>query len=150
MPLRKSLLAAFQYWSRIQKTLSIQGRPLLIPRFLLALNQLVESAGRLGWWIDPVRTVAASVALAYPKFKLDAEQQGELLADYLPWCETVRISSPPPLTPGCRDVYDQPFLQLAVAAQADYLVSGDADLLSLSGQIACPIVTAETFLKTFD
>jgi len=45
-------------------------------------------------------------------------------------------------------VYDQPFLQLAVAAQADYLVSGDLDLHSISGQIACPIINAENFLKT--
>ncbi|MBM3153368.1 MAG: PIN domain-containing protein [Chloroflexi bacterium] len=43
----------------------------------------------------------------------------------LPWCETERIPNPPPATPACSDVYDQHFLQLAVAAQADYLVSGD-------------------------
>ena len=88
--------------------------------------------------------------LAYPKFKLDAEAQRELLADYLPWCETVRIPNPAPATPVCRDVYDRPFLQLAVAGRADYLVSGDLDLLSLSGQIHCPIVTAEIYLKTLD
>jgi putative PIN family toxin of toxin-antitoxin system len=86
--------------------------------------------------------------LAYPKFKLDADEQGELLADYLPWCETVRIPNPPPTTPVCRDVFDQPFLQLALAAQADYLVSADLDLLSFFGQLDCPIVTAEAFLKT--
>jgi hypothetical protein len=41
---------------------------------------------------EPIRV------LAYPKFKLDADQQGELLADYLPWRETARIPNPPPAT----------------------------------------------------
>lgn len=126
----------------------------------LVLSALVFSQGRLAvlrhaWQearfvplVSKTTTAELIRVLAYPRFKLDADQQGELLADYLPWCETVRIPSPPPATPACRDVYDQPFLQLAVAAQADFLVSGDLDLLSLSGKIACPIVSAETFLKT--
>lgn len=84
--------------------------------------------------------------LAYPKFKLNDEEQQELLADYLPWCETVRIPTPTPATPACRDPFDQAFLQLAVAGKADYLVSGDQDLLSLADQFSCPIVTAEQFL----
>lgn len=128
----------------------------------LVLSALVFAQGRLAvlrhvWQearIVPLvsKTTTAELirVLAYPKFKLDADQQGELLADYLPWCETVRIPNPPPATPACRDVYDQPFLQLAVAARADYLVSGDLDLLSLSGQLACPIVSAEAFLKTLN
>lgn len=128
----------------------------------LVLSALVFAQGRLAvlrhvWQearIVPLvsKTTTAELirVLAYPKFKLDADQQGELLADYLPWCETVRIPNPPPATPACRDVYDQPFLQLAVAARADYLVSGDLDLLSLSGQLACPIVSAEAFLKSIN
>ncbi|PIX97753.1 MAG: putative toxin-antitoxin system toxin component, PIN family [Hydrogenophilales bacterium CG_4_10_14_3_um_filter_63_21] len=126
----------------------------------LVLSALVFAQGRLtvlrhAWQearfvplVSRATTAELIRVLAYPKFKLDADQQGELLADYLPWCETVRIPSPPPATPACRDVYDQPFLQLAVAAQADYLVSGDLDLHSISGQIACPIINAENFLKT--
>lgn len=83
--------------------------------------------------------------LAYPKFKLNDEDQQELLADYLPWCATVRIPNPVPVTPDCRDPFDQAFLQLAVAGKADYLVSGDKDLLSLADHFICPIVTAEQF-----
>lgn len=128
----------------------------------LVLSALVFAQGRLAvlrhdWQearlvplVSKTTTAELIRVLAYPKFNLDADQQGELLADYLPWCETVRIPSPPPATPACRDVYDQPFLQLAVAAQADYLVSGDLDLLSLSGQIACSIVSAEAVLKTLN
>jgi putative PIN family toxin of toxin-antitoxin system len=128
----------------------------------LVLSALVFAQGRLAVlrhaWQDgrfvPLVSKATAAelirVLAYPKFKLDADEQQELLADYLPWCETVRIPNPPPATPACRDVYDQPFLQVAVTGQAEYLVSGDQDLLSLAGQIACPIITAEAFLKTLN
>ena len=88
--------------------------------------------------------------LAYAKFKLSNEEQHELLADYLPWCATVRIPNPPPIIPHCRDAFDEPFLQLAVAGKAEYLVSGDQDLLSLARRFRCPIVAAEQFLKILE
>jgi len=128
----------------------------------LVLSALVFAQGRLtvlrhAWQearivplVSKVTTAELIRVLSYPKFKLDADKQGELLADYLPWCETVRIPNPPPATPVCRDAFDQPFLLLAVAANADYLVSGDLDLLSLTGQIACPIVNADNFLKNLN
>ena len=84
--------------------------------------------------------------LTYPKFKLSAEDQHELLADYLPHCTTVLIPAKPPKTPPCRDAFDVPLLQLAVVGKADYLVSGDQDLLTLNGAIRCPIVSADAFL----
>ena len=75
-------------------------------------------------------TVAELIrVLAYPKFKLAADEQHDLLADYLPWTETFRVPDPPPRTPPCRDPHDLPFLQLALAARADALVTGDGDLL---------------------
>ncbi len=86
--------------------------------------------------------------LAYPKFNLTAEEQQELLADYLPYCTAVRIPEKPPKTPICRDPFDVPFLQLALTGKADYLVTGDRDLLSLAGGFACPIVTADNLLET--
>jgi putative PIN family toxin of toxin-antitoxin system len=94
------------------------------------------------------RTTAAELirTLAYPKFKLAAHEQEELLADYLPYCKTVRIPAQPPATPPCRDAFDVPFLELAVAGKADALVTGDKDLLSLDGKLACPILRAERFL----
>jgi len=87
--------------------------------------------------------------LAYPKFNLTAEEQRELLADYLPYCAAVRIPAKPPKTPVCRDPFDVPFLQLALTGKADYLVTGDRDLLSLAGGFACPIITADNLLETF-
>jgi putative PIN family toxin of toxin-antitoxin system len=70
--------------------------------------------------------------LAYPKFRLSADDQRELLADYLPFAEVVMVPEPPPRVPDCRDPHDLPFLHLAVAGKADLLISGDADLLALA------------------
>ena len=65
--------------------------------------------------------------LAYPKFRLAPAEQQELLADYLPWVQTVRIPQPPPPVPDCRDPLDLPFMHLAVAGQADILVVPDLE-----------------------
>ncbi|MDO8931121.1 MAG: putative toxin-antitoxin system toxin component, PIN family [Rhodocyclaceae bacterium] len=126
----------------------------------LVLSALVFAHGRLtplrqAWQeqrIQPLvsRVTAAELirVLAYPKFKLAPDEQQELLADYLPYCKTVQIPEPPPKTPRCRDAFDVPFLQLALAGKAKVLVTGDLDLLALAGGFACPIVTAEQFINT--
>ncbi len=88
--------------------------------------------------------------LAYPKFRLSPEEQQDLLGDSLPYCETVRMPNPPPATPLCRDPLDTPFLELALAGKADFLVTGDRDLLALAGVLTCPIVNAEAFLRTLE
>ncbi len=89
--------------------------------------------------------------LAYPKFRLSSAEQDELLADYLPYAETVRIPKPPPTVPECRDVLDLPFMHLAIAGKAQVLVSGDRDLLAIATEFeqasSCPIVSLETFCK---
>ncbi|MBI4987613.1 MAG: putative toxin-antitoxin system toxin component, PIN family [Rhodocyclales bacterium] len=85
--------------------------------------------------------------LAYPKFKLAADDRQELLADYLPCCTVVTIPARPPRTPACRDPFDVPFLQLAVAGKADLLVTGDQDLLSLAKGMSCPVITPDQFLQ---
>ena len=84
--------------------------------------------------------------LGYPKFKLVAGEQHELLADYLPYCRTVSIPAKLPRTPPCRDPCDLPFLQLAMVGKAEVLVTGDQDLLDIKSKILCPIVTLEAFL----
>ena len=89
-------------------------------------------------------------ALTYPKFKLMPEDRSELLGDYIPYCITVRIPGKPVRTPPCRDPSDVAFLQLAIVGKADYLVTGDKDLLCLSGRIRCPIVTPGTLLTSLD
>ena len=91
--------------------------------------------------------------LAYPKFGLTDDEQEELLADYLPYVQTVRIPHPLPRVPECRDALDLPFMQLAVAGKAKVLVSGDRDLLAIADEFqrnsACSIWTLERFCKTY-
>lgn len=78
--------------------------------------------------------------LAYPKFKLDSEEREELLADYLPYGEVVTPWQSSPAVPKCRDEKDQIFLDLAAVGVAQWLVTGDQDLLSLSGQVKFQII----------
>ena len=88
--------------------------------------------------------------LGYPRFRLSVEEQHELLADFMPWVEVVRIPEPPPPTPACRDPFDLPFLQLAIAGRARVLVSGDRDLLALAGEaMLCPVLDVESFCREF-
>ena len=91
--------------------------------------------------------------LAYPKFRLSPAEQDELLADYLPYAETVRIPEPPPMVPECRDLLDLPFMHLAVTGKAQVLVSGDRELLAIAAEFeracACSIVSLDAFGQTF-
>ena len=87
--------------------------------------------------------------LAYPKFRLTTKEQEALLADYLPYCETVVLPDPLPSVPVCRDPHDIVFLHLAVAAKADWLVTGDAYLLAAAKDFSIPIVQADAFLSNF-
>jgi predicted nucleic acid-binding protein len=49
--------------------------------------------------------------------------------------------------PLCRDKQYQIFLELAVAGEADALVTGDEDLLVLAGQSIIPIMTPADFYR---
>ncbi len=123
------------------------ARPRSAQRWVLdtnvVLSALIRPGGvsgrlRLAWQaglftpLVDARTAAELIrVLAYPKFRLTSDEQHDMLADYLPWAETVAVARPPPPTPACRDPYDLPFLQLAFTAKAEALVTGDVDLLTL-------------------
>lgn len=67
--------------------------------------------------------------LAYPKFRLTSYDREELLGDYIPYTELVEIPvAKANRTPRCRDPHDQIFVDAAVLAQVDVLVSGDGHL----------------------
>jgi putative PIN family toxin of toxin-antitoxin system len=142
--------------------MATRSRP--VPRVVLDTNLVLSSLvfgggtpgtlrrawqeGRCVPLLSEVTAAELIRVLAYPKFRLTAAEQEELLADYLPWCMVVRIPNPPPATPHCRDRHDQPFLELALAGNAAFLVTGDGDLHALANDFPCPIVSAASFLET--
>ena len=87
--------------------------------------------------------------LGYPKFRLLPDEQSQLLADYLPYTHTVALPELVPPVPACRDPYDLMFMRLAVAGQAQCLISGDKDLLALTSEFkhmtGCDILSVEAF-----
>ncbi|PAT41491.1 putative toxin-antitoxin system toxin component, PIN family [Vandammella animalimorsus] len=117
------------------------------PRIVLdtnvVLSALLFSNGRLAWlrhaWqrgqLHPLvcKPTASELlrVLAYPKFNLSAQQQQDLLADFLPYAQVVQLPEVWPELPACRDEKDQVFLVLAHVGQAQALITGDADLLAL-------------------
>ena len=130
----------------------------------VVLSALVFGGGQAGqlrraWQAGAFVPLASAVTvqelvrvLAYPKFSLSRAEQDELLADFLPYAQTVRMPQPPPPVPECRDPLDVPFFQLASAGQAQWLVSGDKDLLVLAQAFCqasgCRIITMSTLIET--
>ncbi len=120
---------------------------LVFPGGRLASLRLAWRQARLHPLVSRATVSELARVLAYPKFGLSAAERDELLSDYLPYCSVVRDPRSRPPVPACRDPFDVPFLELAIAGKADYLVSGDKDLLALSGKLRCPIVTADRLLE---
>jgi len=86
--------------------------------------------------------------LAYPKFKLtEMEIEALVHEELLPYIEPVTDFED--VRGVCQDPDDDKFLACATAGKADFIVSGDAHLLSLKKYGGCAIITAEEFLKKF-
>jgi len=84
--------------------------------------------------------------LHYPKFALTEKEidyllQSEILS-YAKIVETVLKFN----KEACRDREDQKFLELAVSAKADYIISGDKDLLDLKKINKIRILSPNEFL----
>lgn len=132
-----------------------------VPRVVLDTNCLVSalifSRSRFAWlreaWqagrfiaLGSHDTVSELLrVLNYPKFKLSRDEQEALLAEFLPYVETVRIEMKPEGLPEIRDVDDIIFLALAAVAHADALVSGDDDIQAIKAQFHVPILTVAEF-----
>lgn len=121
----------------------------------VVLSSLLFNSGRLRWlrsaWqladitpiVSQLTTMELLRVLTYPKFHLTQSEQEDLLAEYLPYCE---VATPVENTaaPLIRDAADQMFLHLAIVSHTTYLVTGDADLLSLVGvPLTITIVTPQ-------
>jgi uncharacterized protein len=121
------------------------------------VSALMFANGRLAWlrqhWreggcvplISRATVAELTRVLAYPKFRLSLDDRLELLADYLPFCETIELVEQCPAV--CRDKNDQPLLDLAESSKADLLVTGDDDLLALTGQTAFLIESPEDYRR---
>lgn len=124
------------------------------------LSALLFRTGRLIWlraaWMEAriLPLVSRETAeellrvLAYPKFRSTPDERNNLLADYLPWCETVAV--PPTYSAEierCRDPDDRKFLALALVGKADALITGDADLLALADAFPLRICTPAAFAE---
>jgi len=84
--------------------------------------------------------------LAYPKFELTASEIRALLEEeVLPFVETVRVK-PAPIKQ-LRDPDDAKFVACALTAGVRWLVSGDADLLTLGRVESVEIVPVTAFLQ---
>ena len=121
----------------------------------VVLSALLFPKGRLAWlrshWREgdalpltsPLTARELTRVLGYSKFRLSEQYLLECLAMYFPYCEEVEVEQSCPVH--CRDVKDQPLLDLAQSGKADILVTGDDDLLSLAGQTSFLIETPESY-----
>ncbi|MBO9333149.1 putative toxin-antitoxin system toxin component, PIN family [Achromobacter pulmonis] len=124
----------------------------------VVLSALLFTSGRLAWvrraWqhgnLRPLvcKETASELlrVLAYPKFKLTAEDQQDLVEDFLPYADVVELPQPWPSLPICRDEDDQVFLVLAYVGQAKALITGDGDLLAMRDEFPSLIVTPDEWV----
>ncbi len=123
----------------------------MIRRVVLDTNVVVSALlfdhGRLSWlrpaWMagDFRPLVSHSTAeellrvLSYSKFHLTEQEIEALLGDFLPFSEPVEVPlgvrEAAAALPRLRDPDDRIFLQLAEAGTAEFLITGDKDLLAV-------------------
>ena len=118
------------------------------------LSALLFRSGRVSWLVPLWRcghfiplvskeSVSELIrVLAYPKFALTRLERQAVLEAFMPYAETVQTQKKNDL-PVCRDQHDQKFLLLAACGNADKLVTGDKDLLTVEGFAVCPIITPD-------
>ena len=84
--------------------------------------------------------------LEYPKFSLTVEEIRVIIEEeVLPYFEIADITDK--IRGVCRDADDDKFI--SCAASADFIVTGDRDLLDIGRYKSVRIITAARFLKIF-
>jgi putative PIN family toxin of toxin-antitoxin system len=61
--------------------------------------------------------------------------------------DAIVVDAPARAVPHCRDPEDQKFIDCALSASADAIISGDMDLLALAGRFSIAILTPAQFLS---
>ena len=135
-----------------------------MPRALVDTNQLVSSLlsahGHQGQLVDACRRRAfvlllapgqideVADVLARPKIAKKYRVSAGYRQAFIDLLRAEAILAPDEQRPGvCRDPDDDYLLGCAAGAQADYLVSGDADLLVIGRYQGVTIVEARHFLS---
>ena len=86
--------------------------------------------------------------LEYPKFSLTREEIKVIIEEeVLPYFEVIEIADT--VNGSCRDADDDKFIACAVSAGADFIVSGDKDLLDMGRYKSVRIMSALVLLKMF-
>ena len=87
--------------------------------------------------------------LGYPKFRLSNEEKRLILGEeILPFFEVMEVREK--INGICRDPADDKFISCAVSAGADFIVTGDKDLMTVKRYRSVKIVSASDFLKMMD
>jgi len=104
------------------------------------VSALLFKGGELSWlrnhWQQSSITVLVSTVtvseiirvLSYRKFNLNRQEIEALLAEYLPYTESIAAQAVVD-APRCSDEDDQMFIDLAISGEAEILVTGDKALL---------------------
>lgn len=121
------------------------------------ISALLQPSGRTAEVLEAVRADGVLVfsdetfaelasRLMQPKFDryVDPGLRQRFLSDLAAVAEWVAIAG---VVHGCRDVDDDKFLETAINAEADCIVTGDADLLALDPFNRLRILTPSDFLE---
>ena len=131
------------------------GRVVLDTNILVsALLFQAELAGIVDLWkkgrIIPVLSKETftefKAVLEYPKFSLTQQEIKVIIEEeVLPYFEVIEIADN--IKGICRDIDDDKFIVCAVSASADFIVTGDKDLLDLGKYKSVKIISASVLLK---
>lgn len=81
---------------------------------------------------------------------VSSEEERDLIAAFTSGESVLYVNNPPPVDVVRDDPDDNKFIACALALEADYIVSGDADVLTLDSYMGIPIVTPRQFLEMLD
>ena len=86
--------------------------------------------------------------LEYPKFSLTAQEMKVIIEEeVLPFFEVIEVADK--IKGVCRDADDDKFIACAVSASADFIVTGDRDLLDIGRYKSVRILSVSEFLRMF-
>lgn len=86
--------------------------------------------------------------LTYPKFSLTEQEIKVLIEEeVLPFFEVIELTDK--AVSICRDPDDDKFIACAMSASADFIVSGDKDLLDIGRYQSVRIINASEILRMF-